>query len=134
MDDAQPHRDTAIIGAKGQSEPTGLRLTRRKRRRIRGTVELQGNNIGAGIAAGYARCKGASVGQCHLRLAGIGESLFRGYNNVLAPERSGTPPMSRHGNRGNQRPGELRALRQRFGQVDERVFTNIGHDLFSYST
>jgi hypothetical protein len=67
-----------------------------------------------------------------LRIAGVGEALLGGHDNVFAPERSGTHPVSRHGNAGNQRPGEPRALRQRFGQADQRVLTDIGHDFLLF--
>ena len=39
MDDAEPHRDAAVIGPKAESEPAGLRLARRLRGRIGGAVE-----------------------------------------------------------------------------------------------
>jgi hypothetical protein len=134
MDDTQSNCDAAVICADGESEPAGLRLARRKRRRIGGAVDPQGNDVGTGIAAGDVRCKGASIGQCHFRVANVGESLLRGHDDVFAPERSGTHPVPRDGDTCNQRPREPHALCQRIGQIDQRVFSNIGHDLFSYST
>jgi hypothetical protein len=80
------------------------------------------------------RREGASVSQCHLRVAGVGKSLLGRYDNVFAPERSGTHPVPLHSDAGNQRPGEPHARCQRLGHVDQRVFSNIGHDVFSCST
>ena len=50
MDNAETHGDSVAIGAEGERERSRMRLDGCERGRIRGSVELKDNDIGAGIA------------------------------------------------------------------------------------
>ena len=86
MDNTEPRADAAFLGTKGESKRAGLRLTRSKRRRIRGAVEAQGDNIRPRVAAGDARGECAPVCQCDRGIGSLGKPLFGCDDDVLPPE------------------------------------------------
>ena len=92
------------------------------------------DDIGAGIAAGNARREGRFRRQMSpWPRRASGNVCSEATTTSLAPERSGTHPVPRHGDAATRGRASVRALGQRFGQLGQRILNNIGHGHFSSS-
>ena len=90
------HSRAGAVGTKGERERARMGLGRRKRAPIRSSVELEGNHVGAGIAAGQMRREASAVAEHDRGLFDMCDGLLRSDDDVCAPERSRTRRVSLH--------------------------------------
>ena len=99
----------------GDGSSFSAHLAGRERGRFRSSVELEGNNVGAGIATRQMRCKAAAVTEYDLGLFDISEGLLRSDDDVFTPEGSRTHRASFYLDTRDQGLRAPDALDQRIG-------------------